>query len=244
MNTHRGVEFVERIRAKYGIDYSEQVGIVGTYCKAQTVDESNGNRDIESVITTGDIDSQYEVVVPGGADWTYCLRNGKAFLDHQYSFHNAVGSIRWINGVPNANNPTAWKARTRIYSKPGDPTGDQLLYVARESGIGASIGFRAMDYSQPTPEEAERFRKAGKPVPDAMIRRWEAIEYSFTAFPCNVACQGFAVEGETEKRLAAMDSMIVKGRITREFAAAIGFPTTPKRSLFTVEKPTTVVIMD
>jgi len=242
MNTERRRRMVANIRSKYGIDDTVPIGIVGTLCKSQAVYDQNGNRDIESTITTSDIDSQYEVVLASGADWTYAKQNGKAFLDHAYSFDKAVGSIRWIKGVPNNERPTAWRARTFIFDKPGDPTGDQLLYVARESGIGASIGFRAINCSAPTREEADAYAKASKMVPDSIIRRWEAIEYSFTAFPCNVACQGSAVGGEDEKRLAAMDEMIVKGRITREFASAIGFPTTPKRRLHPVTP--TVVFLD
>jgi hypothetical protein len=244
---NHGIEKAQQLKHKYGLDESAKVGIVGTYCKAQTVDEA---RNIVSVINTSDIDSQYEVVMANGMDRSYLDRNKKVFLDHQYSFDKAVGSIRYLQGMPDPQNPTAWKASTFVYDKPGDPTGDQLLYVARTTGIGASVGFEALDYSQPTADEIQRFKQAGKPVPDAIIRRWKAIEFSFTAFPCNVACQGYAVEGsDTDQRMQAFDEMIVKGSITREFASRLGFPTTPKRKLHTTGGThhllsRTVVILD
>lgn len=244
MDDDRGLKMVEQLRAKYAVDPSVKVGLVGTYCKMQTVDDE---RNITSIINTGDIDSQYEVVVPAGMDRSYLDRNKKAFLDHSYNFEKAVGSIRWIRGMPDDGNPTAWKAQTFIYDKPGDPTGDQLLYVARNGGIGASVGFQALDYSQPTDEERARYKRAGKEAPDAIVRKWLAMEFSYTAFPCNVSCQGYAAEpSDVDARMQSLDEMIVKNHITRAFAASIGFPTAPSRKFFDVpkQKPKIVVIVD
>jgi len=241
---------IDAIRKAAMVPDDKPVAVVSSYCKMTDVDVSSGNRDIISLITTDDMDQSDEVVSPEGADWSYLIANGKVFADHNYGLNSAVGTLRegFPQAYPSKMMPKAWKARARIYDKPGmKQLGDDILYMARTGGVGVSIGFEPMEYGSPTIEETKAIKAAGKPVPRTIHRKWMGLEFSYTAFPCNVNCQGVACTApDTEKRMQAVDEMVVKGMIRRESASALGLPITPKRRHFAVIEPTRrrVVLVD
>lgn len=228
MNTQA---IIDAIRRKRGVDENTPIGVFASFCKASEVDRSPGNRDVISTITTGDIDQSDEVVMPTGAEWSYLMANRKVFVDHDYRVEKAVGHMRDIQLFPEPSRATGWRSRTGIYDKPGmKELCDDILYMAGDGGIGVSIGFEPTDYGPPTPDEVKMRQAKGLGIPRAIVRKWRGLEYSFTAFPCNVNCQGVAaVPSDTEKRMQAVDEMVCKGLIRRESAAALGLPITPRR---------------
>lgn len=240
MNT---LEILAKIRARACLPESSKVGVVGSYCKAAA--STVHGRDIVSFVNTMDIDSDDEVVVPAGADWTYVLSNRQVFVDHQYGTNTAVGHVRSLVPFPRTGEQHAWEARTGIYDKPGNKIGDDILTMARECGIGASVGFLATDYGPPNAEEVKAFGRRGMGIPRAVVRKWKALEYSLTAFPCNVSCQGEAVLGsETEKRYNLIDAMVVKGIIRRSTANMLGAPIESKRRFHATTNGRTVWVVD
>jgi len=152
-------EVIAKIRARAVIDEEQPIGIVSSFCKATEVDTANGNRDIVSIVNTLDVDGDDEIVVPAGADWEYLLKNRQVFVDHRYQAEFNVGHVRKLDPWPNLHDHRAWRARTGIYNKPGNKLGDDLLVVARECGIGASVGFLATDYGPP-PTRTQGVREA------------------------------------------------------------------------------------
>lgn len=228
-------QIIRRLRTDVGAKDAAPIGIVATYAAKSEVDTTDGKRDIVQFVNTIDIDSDQEVVMPDGADWSYVLRNRQVFVDHKYGTDNAVGTMRALSPFPNVSTIDAWRARTFIYPKSGNRLGDDILTIAQHSGIGASVGFLATDYGPPTGEEAKRLSQKGVGVPRSVVRKWKAIEYSITAFPCNVACQGGIVGGsDFEKRAAVLDELVTKGMVRRLSAAMLGAPIAARRKFFPV----------
>lgn len=205
------------LAAKGAIGPDAVLGIRSSIGKSVSVETDAGKRDIVITATTDDVDLDEEVVVPSGADTTYFFANGQVFADHQYEIHNQVGGLRKAMAYPSAHDHRAWKIRIRVTER---PIGDDVLTIAREFGIGASIGFSPVEYGPPTDEELKAYTKGVKPR--SVVRRWRWLETSLTAMPCNVSCQGGVVTEPSGQRSAMLDELVTKGRIRRESAAAFG----------------------
>lgn len=177
-------QIVTKMRARHGLKAAESVGIAGLTCKETMT--SDTERDVEVVMTAADTDMDDEVVLTGGADTTYFMSMGqkKVFIDHRYDMSSNVGVVRWINPFPNAQNPTALKARVHLYKNLKDPMTDDLLERIKQGGMGLSIGFIPTEITMPTVDERKMYPNA-----ERIIRKWKMLEVSFTALPCNVKCQ-------------------------------------------------------
>lgn len=231
-------ELVAKIRARSALNPSAPVGVVGSFCHGTKVHTGGGNREIVSIVNTLDIDSDNEVVFPAGADRTYLKANKQVFVDHRYTTDSAVGFVRKMLPVPREGEQTAWEAHTGVYDKPGNKLGDDILTMARECGVGASIGFLATDYGPPNDAEIKFFKSRNMATPRSVVRAYKMLEYSLTAFPCNVACQGYALtDPGAEKRVGVIDELVTKGRISRWSAALLGAPITPKRAMHATTGP-------
>jgi hypothetical protein len=111
----------------------------------------------------------------------------------------------------------------------GLPMADAVLAIAEAGGMGWSIGFEAVESGKPTAEEAKAYTQ-GERKPRTVIRKWRWLETSATPFPCNVACQSMAMSTD-ESKMALLDELVTKSKITREAAEAFGLRTkmaTPK----------------
>lgn len=189
-----GPGIVARIKSRHGIDDGAPVGVVAAWdTKAATYTE-DGNYDIESTMTTSDVDLDEEVVLPEGGDLdSYLRKNGAVFLDHHYSTEKRIGHVRWIKTFPDSGPVKGLAFRAAVLKTSNSPLPGLVMDMARQFGIGASIGFIALDYGPPTPAE-----KTVYPLARSVVRKWKAIEVSFTALPCNVACQGRAVVDDSK----------------------------------------------
>lgn len=211
------------------------VGVLAPSIKEIRVDTEKGKRDVVFVANTADVDLEDEVVVPEGADTSHIERNGQAFADHSYDLASNVGSIR-----ATTLQHGRWVQRVFVYDKPGNKAlCDDILYVADHGGIGASIGFVAIDHGPPDEKDAESFE--GREV-RSVVRRWKWLETSFTAMPCNVACQSLRAEA-TDARLADLDEMVTKGRIQRKSAVLLGLPESPSRRYYAVRPPRRQIVV-
>jgi len=223
------MKLVDKIRSKHPeLGGDAQIGVWASFGKDTTVDTEGGNRDITVVANTDDIDLDNEVVIPSGADRSYFESNRKVFVDHDYTMGSHVGSLRrnGLSAYPSFAEQKGWLARIGML-KISSPVPDDILSVAREVGIGVSIGFAATDVGPPTEDEAKRYEgKRGAPA--SIVRAWDWIELSFTAMPCNVSCQS-RVEVLDDTRAASLEALVTKGKIQKASARALGLP---DRSLF------------
>lgn len=233
-----GLTKIERVRKRHTgkaeASPSHSIGIAGW--KSSAVDVQG--RDVSLIANTDDIDMQREVVVPGGAvllesgplkgQPVYFAENKSIFLDHRYYFEHLVGKARKC--IPQrSGGRAAWRVEVAILSLRGSPICDDILTVASEWGLGASIGFEALEGGAPTPDEIKAYRPNGPFTLEWVTRKWLWLELSITAMPCNVACNTAAER--TEKTIVYLDDAVCKGRIRRAAAVALGLPTTPKRKL-------------
>lgn len=105
--------------------------------------------------------------------------------------------------------------------------GDDILKMVQEGGVGVSIGFIPVDWGRPTDQEIAMYGSGVQSV----VRKWKWLELSFTAFPCNVACQVIGGPPAPDaSKAAVIESLLTKGLIRKESAALVGFPVAkPKR---------------
>lgn len=222
-----GREIVERIIAKNVLDPTAKVGVVGTF--GRSVKVQGDGRTLEVIATTDDIDLDSEVVVPAGCDPSYFQQNGKVFVDHCYRVEDVVGTLRSLTAFSRPSGQSGWKMV--VYMIPGLEMSDAVLAIAQAGGMGVSIGFEATDYGRPTTDEAKMYGD-GATAPESIVRKWRWLETSFTPFPCNVNCQTLQTMDTTvgdEQKMSILDSLLVKGKITRKAAERFGLKTKPMR---------------
>jgi hypothetical protein len=224
-----GVDRVRRMQAKYGL--GQHVGLLAFNIKADSLDEDNGNRDVTFVATTDDIDLDGEVVLPSGGDWSHYERNRANFVDHKYDVSHHVGTLRHIRPYPSQKSPRGWVNRSTLFKGLRNPLADDLLTMIRQGGIGVSIGFESVDGSPPRATDPEPYQKAR-----FIHRRWRGIEVSYTAMPCNVSARTVDQVSVDDSKLAMLDELVTKNRITLASAVAFGMPhrkvvavTTPRK---------------
>lgn len=226
-----------RLKAHEGIGADDRVGVVSSFGKGAEVITKERTRDIVVIANTGDIDLDNEVVVPSGADTGYFERNKMIFADHLYDLNQVAGRMRTLEKYPSADNHKAWRVRAHIAD---NPIGNTVRTIVEETGqIGVSIGFVADDYGPPTDDERKAYKAADGSTPQSVVRSWKWFELSFTALPCNVACQSMTVtEGKSLDMLNAVDELVTKGVIDRDSAARLGMPITAKRRFHAVGRKT------
>lgn len=212
-------QILDGIRTRCHLAPDAVVGIVGDYGKKSQV-ESDG-RTIDMIATTNGIDLQDEVVAPSGTDGEKCYfaNNGKVFGDHKYNILDCIGYKRSISPAMDAKG-VQYGWRVRAYMREGNAIADAVVAMAEEDGCGCSIGFQALDYGPPTPDEVKMYTGIKGP-PESVVRKWNWLELSMTAFPCNVACQTLRTT-EVDHAKSVLDRLVCKGRITRLTAAAMG----------------------
>lgn len=213
-----------RAKAAYGID-AASVGIVSSF--GQKADVNPRRREITWIANTSDIDMEDEVVVPEGLDPSrYFDKNRAIFLDHRYETMYKIGMMRSRKLVDDAQMRKFWQVHAYIM-----PTelGNAVLAMAEEGGgMPCSIGFAAVDWGSPTKEETKRYSQRDI-APRTIVRKADWIELSATAIPMNVSCQGKLCGEPEPKSLSLIDSLVCKGRITRNAALAMGFKEAKKK---------------
>jgi hypothetical protein len=212
----QGKSITDRIRQRNLLSPSTPIGVKGIFGKDVSVQESGSDRFLTVVATTDDMDADGEIVIPSGANTDYFFRNRKIFVDHRLHSEYCVGVLHSANLKPNG-----WVCRIRMFSLPGNTLADDLLTIAKEAGIGVSIGFVPTDMGAPNPEERAKYGKAQDV--SKVIRAWNWIELSIAAAPANVSCQSSSMS-VNEGKYVLLDEMVSKGRISLKSAVALGMP--------------------
>lgn len=221
---NRNELLISRLRRNPAVKDGAAIGIRAvTKVKVAEVDEEQS--ELIVIANTDDVDLEREVVDPSGADPdSYFFTNRKMFVDHDTSTDKCVAVMRSCRPFPSATDHRQWRVRCRVYRGRGNQLADDIWNMATSDGIGVSIGFIPLDYGPVLPHEAKRY-----PGADSIVRRWHWLELSFTAFPCNVACQSAEVVSSMA-RSAELAEMVGKGRIHPATAAALGLAR-PKRNI-------------
>lgn len=182
-----GLERLERLRAQHGIKATTPIGIKGwTDHKATVAPNAKAGDIIRAVATTDYTDLDAEVLLPGGADMEYIKRNGKVFADHWYDTEHAVGAVKRLEVTAQGI-----LLEARMLFGEEHPLAAAVTSMAKQIGIGVSVGFDPTDYGDPTPEEKRRYPNA-----QCIIRKYRLLEVSFTPMPCNVSCQSLEVTAD------------------------------------------------
>lgn len=230
-----GKSVLDRIRQRNMLPATTPVAVKGIVAKDISIQQSSTDRFINVIATTNDIDSDGDVIVPEGADTSYFFAKGqrKIFVDHNLGTENCVGVLHSASLKPNG-----WLCRIRMFSLPGNPLPDDILTIAREAGIGVSIGFIPTDMGPPNPEETTKYGKSGAAV-NSVIRKWKWIELSITAAPANVNCQSMMSENLNEGKRSVISELVSKGKISSSSVKALGLGQTsslvvPKKKRITV----------
>jgi hypothetical protein len=200
---------------------------VGLRALVTTVSKSiveQGAMEIECLATTEGVDLDKEVVAAGGGDLSYINANKKVFADHEYGLASTTGILRWIRPVPAEGKRAAgWKMRVRLLTN--SPHYGLVSELATLDTIGASIGLEAVDVGPPTEEERIKYPNA-----TSIIRKWRALEVSFTSMPMNVECQSTRVymSEATKSARRRLCFAVNAGKLAATFA--------PRRTMFVVGK--------
>jgi len=218
-----GAERIKRMRDQYArhIKSPQKLGIRCFEVSAKDVNA--GGRLIDILATTDSVDLDREVVVPSGCDMAIYQLNKRNFLDHDYRFEKHVATMRSCVPWPSAKNFKGWRNRSQVLAGLHHPFADDLLTVAQQAGIAASIGFELLSGSPPMDTDPPAYHDA-----EYIVRTCSVIELSFTAMPCNMTCQSMdeAPGKDLEKRMGSLEDLAVKGRkqggIALESAIALG----------------------
>jgi len=236
---------IDRMRKRFGEDISGDnapLGIRTTFINGVTCKEA-GTRKLEftALATTDAVDMQSEVVVRDGCDWdSYFAKNGMTlFADHCYGVSSRIGYARAL--PVKVNTPRGGKGwlLTGIVDRLSSFPVVQAVVAGLEDGrIGLSIGFEALEWGDPTPEEQRQY-----PGVERMIRRCKILEVSATYMPCNVECQTMSVAVD-EAKAAELSALAVKGMLPRSVLERMLVPKAIKAEAPAPPKLRTVILVD
>lgn len=209
------------------------VGVVSMTPTEQRADRAK--RLVWVTATTSDIDSDREVVVPGGCDPASRFFSLKScFVDHKYDHDHFFGKMR--KALPKmgaGGEQSGWTVQFEVYPLKS-AYADDILTIAERGELSVSIGLQGLDYGKTTTAEKTKYMQGGA-VPTTIVRKWNWLELSSTMMPANLKCrqigygEELSIDAATMKRLDIFDNMLVKGEIKRETADAMGFSALTQR---------------
>lgn len=175
-----GTDAIRRLKSRYPQYRDAKVGIaLGMTGKgnSQVLTPENRRPEIETWATTPYVDLAKEVVLPLGGDTTYLLKNRSLFADHQYELLDTVGHIQSLRITD-----VGWRCRGQLITI-GREIEKIIIALAEVGSLKQSVAFVANEWGSPTKEEATAY-----PGAESIIRKWLALEISYTALPMNVTC--------------------------------------------------------
>ena len=142
-------------------------------------------RTITAVISTGAVDRDREVLVPGGIIVENFMKSPVVLWAHDYS-DTPIGKAMWIK-----------KGREKITAKFTFAETDKAeeVYQLFKGGFlnAFSVGFNPLEASQPTPDEVKS--KPAWAEARRIFRKWELLEFSAVPVPANPEALAVAVKG-------------------------------------------------
>jgi len=227
-----GLAAIDRMRKRFGEDLTKPdapIGVRSAFVGGVTV-KSGGPTTINVTAwaTTDAVDMDREVVLPEGCDWvSYFGANGKTlFVDHCYGVSYRVGYARALPTLKRTpSGGLGWLLTGVIRTDTMNPNAQAVVDGAKDGRIGMSIGFEALEWGDPTPEERTKYRNA-----ESIVRKCKILEVSYTYMPCNVECQTQAVTVDEAKALE-LATLKVKGVLPKTVSDRFVMPEQPKRKI-------------
>jgi hypothetical protein len=170
----------------------------GTLGVKQTRDAGGEAWLLDGIATTGSVDQDEEVVVPGGGDWSLFGPTGRyksLYSDHFYGSSSVVATVREVKRM--AGRVDGWRIIAQFMPDDFGEHVVQAKMLAERGALGLSIGFMATDRGAPTPAE-----KSAYPGARSIVRAWKVFEVSTTPMPCNLDCGGSTLWVEEGKAVA------------------------------------------
>ena len=219
-NEHELVHRIRRQSVKSMVDPTHPIGVVaapwGAHRKSiiRKADPANGRPlEIVSYANTAAVDLEREVVVPEGGDViSYLTKNANLFVDHQYDALHVVAVCSRM-----ALDPKGWLCTGQFFKGYETEYTRACVALAMAGTLAMSIGFEALDWGDPSKDEQRLY-----PGVESIVRRWKALEVSYTAMPMNVTCRqvttNLAASGEVaEKSRKALIDAHVSSDVVKTF---------------------------
>jgi len=216
---------IERMRKRFAEDISGDnapLGIRTVFSDVVCRKEAGPTKlEFTALATTDAVDMASEVVVRDGCDWEqYFKANGMTlFADHCYGVSSRIGYARSL--PTKCNTPRGGKGwlLTGIVDRASSlPMVQAVVAGLLDGRIGLSIGFEALEWGDPTPDEQRQYLGV-----ERMIRRCKILEVSATYFPCNVECQTLSVSVD-EAKAAELATLVTKGRLPQSVVSRLLVP--------------------
>lgn len=152
----------------------------------KSVDLNEDERADISFVTTDAVDRDYEVVLPGGADWKQFKKNPVVTFAHKYD-EPPVGRSMWVKRDQKGN-VDGWLAKTAYIKRPDGWEGqwfpDAIWHFIKEKAMpGKSIGFIPLNFR--APDEKEIIKRPELAKCRGVIDKWLALEYAVTPVQSN-----------------------------------------------------------
>jgi hypothetical protein len=166
------------------------------------------NRMASGIVSMGTPDSEGEVVVPSGGDFSYFPSKIRTvYLGHDYE--KPIGRCRRLEVRGNAIYASTYISTTAL--------GEDVLTMMEEEIIeGWSIGFATKAYGPPTTDEIEEYGEHNN-----IHREWRMFEYSATPMPCHADAKTMLI--------SKVAGLLEKNKIHYSTAEAIDLNPPPRR---------------
>ena len=151
---------------------------------AEEIKVDTDERTLTAVISTGTVDRDGEVLLPGGAGLEPFLKNPVVLWAHDYS-SPPIGKAQWIK-----------KGRGRLTAKVEFAETEQAeeVYQLYKGGFlkAFSVGLIGKNSHAPTPDEIKK--KPEWAEARRIIDQWELLEFSAVPVPANAEALAIAVK--------------------------------------------------
>lgn len=163
--------------------------VVPSAMEIKEPDQTDQGMSDVSMITTGSVDRDREVIIPEGGNFKNFLKAGGVVTFAHIYDALPVGRALWVNRVKHDDpKKDGWSAKTAYHTRPPDWTDgwfpSAVFHMIKEGGLkGKSIGFIPMDGRQPE-EKDIRARPEFAGV-HFLVTKWEALEYAVAPVQSN-----------------------------------------------------------
>lgn len=181
----------------------EHVGRLGRALIGVKASPQDTHIEIAGIATCDMLDCDEEVILPEGLDWSVFMQYKVLYSDHMYGTRNAVATVRCP--PTRTTMPNGWKVQALLMPDHYNDAIPQVRMLAERGALGFSIGFIPIEWGDPSPDEAKRYKGV-----QTVIRKAKVFEVSCTPMPCNLACRAVLAHTDDSKA-ATVREMVTKG---------------------------------
>lgn len=188
------------LKDKYKIKINNPLHTHGNF---KVIDTNNDVRTLRGLVTTSSVDSENEVVLPDGLDWTYFIKTGGwVYWRHAETIDDInvlpIGCAKEIKRIGEG-----WEATTNLLKKPEgwvnwlpDAVYSMVTDPASNQKIGASIGFIPTEGRPATPKDMSMF---GNEV-EWVWTKAKVLEFSYCPDPSNADSMNTVIKSASSSK--------------------------------------------